>query len=176
MTYKEALIESMTMLAMDDQFRAIGYGLLNQKGANGTLKMLPNEKVVECSVCEGLMGGMAQGMAMCGYKPLMFLERCDFALLALDSIVNHLDKCEEISRGEFVPCVIIRIVAGNRNRPLFTGPTHTQDFSDAFRLMLKMPVFSLKEPEEVLSAYKLAKLRQDHKLGSTMLVEYKDLL
>lgn len=176
MTYRESLIESMTMLAMDPAFRLVGYGLLNGKGGNGTLKMIPNEKVVETTVSEGLMFGIGMGLAMSGLKPLIFLERFDFIFAALDCLVNHMDKAAEISRGEFTPCCIIRIVVGNRQRPLFTGPTHVQDFTEALRLMLKMPVIKLLTPEDVLTGYREAKANQDAGVCSTVLVEMKDLL
>jgi pyruvate/2-oxoglutarate/acetoin dehydrogenase E1 component len=175
-SYKQALIESMTMLAMDPAFRLVGYGLRDGKGGNGTLKMVPNEKVVETTVCEQLMMGMAQGMAMAGLKPLIFLERFDFIFHALDCLVNHLDKCADISRGEFNPCCIIRIVVGNSTKPLFTGPTHTQNHSEALRLMLKMPVLEPRDAYEVLEMYRHAKQRQDDGVGSTVIVERKDFL
>lgn len=166
----------MEMLCSDPKFRFIGYGLLNGKGANGTAKMVPNEQTVEVTVCEQLMMGMAQGMAMCGYKPLVLVERMDFVLCCLDALVNHLDKCAEISRGEFNPCCIIRIVVGNRNKPLFTGPTHVQDFTEALHLMLKMPVIKLLTAEDVMTGYREAKANQDAGVCSTCLVEMKDLL
>lgn len=176
LTYKEALTESMTMLAMDPLFRWVGYGLLDGKGANGTAKMVPNEKVVETTVAEGLMAGIAMGLSLSGLKPVLFVERFDFIFGALDCIVNHIDKAEEISRGEFVPSVIIRVVIGNSTKPLFTGPTHTQDLTAAMQAMLKMPVFAPRDAYEVLEYYRFAKERQDQGLGSTMLVERKDLL
>jgi pyruvate dehydrogenase E1 component beta subunit len=175
-SYKQALIESMNLLTMDPAFRLVGYGLLDGKGGNGTLKMVPNEKVVETTVSEGLMFGIGMGLSMAGLKPLIFLERFDFIFHALDCLVNHLDKAADISRGEFNPCCIIRIVVGNRNRPLFTGPTHTQNHSDALRLMLKMPVLEPRDAYEVLEMYRHAKQRQDDGVGSTVIVERKDLL
>lgn len=176
LTYKQALIEAMTTLAIDPAFRLVGYGLLDGKGGNGTLKMVPNSKVIETTVCESLMIGMSQGLSMAGLKPLVFLERFDFLMTAMDALVNHLDVCAHISRGEFVPSVILRVVVGNSTKPLFTGVTHTRNHAQALRLMLRMPVLEARDAYEVTEMYRFAKERQDKGEGSTMVVEFKDNL
>lgn len=176
LSYKEALTAAMSMLCADPLFRWVGYGLLDGKGANGTAKMVPNEKTIECIVSENLMLGMAQGLSMAGLKPTVLFERANFLMVAMDSLVNHLDCCDLISRGEFKPCVIIRVVVGGSQKPLFTGHTHVGDFSEALKLMLKMPVLVCRDAYEVTEFYRIAKQRQDDGVGSTLLVEYKDLL
>lgn len=176
MEYKQSLIEAMTMLSADSLFRAVGYGLLNGKGANGTMKMIPNEKVVECTVAENLMTGIAHGLALTGLRPLLFFERADFLACGLSAISNHLDVAAEISRGEFRPCVIIRVVIGNKLKPLFTGPTHTSNPAKAMKAMLRMPVYEVTTPDEVQAAYQRAAYEQREGIGSTMIFERKDLL
>lgn len=155
--------------------RFIGYGLLGGKGGNGTLKLIPDEKIVETTVAENMMVGIGHGMAMCGFRPLVYIERMDFTLQALDALVNHLDKAADLSRGQFNPCVIIRITVGNSTKPLFTGPTHVQDFSSAMWMTLKMPVLRMNTPEEVQQHYTTAFDRMERGTGSTVLVDYKDL-
>lgn len=176
LTYKESIIRMMDKLATDPLARFVGYGLLNGKGGNGTLKNIPNEKVVETPVAENLMAGIAHGLALTGLRPLLFVERADFLLNAADAIVNHLDKAFQISKGAFNPCVIIRVTVGNRLKPLFTGPTHTQDFSEAFKFMLKMPVYRVTTPDEVTAAYGRAIWEQKEGIGSSMIYDFKDLL
>lgn len=175
LTYKAALTEAMNTLAADPQFRAIGYGLLNGKGANGTLK-IPNEQVVETTVAENLMMGMAQGYAMKGYRPLVYVERGDFIWCCMSALASHLDKCREISRGVFNPCVLIRIHVGKKTKPLFTGLTHVSDPSESLRAALRMPVYSLRTSDEVTAAYWRATKDQREGVGSSVLVEYGDLL
>src|SRR5438477_13169810 len=130
MTYKEALTAAMDELARDPMIRFIGYGVSIGK-AMGTLKNVPDSQLIEMPVAENLMVGFAIGLALKGLKPVVFIERFDFILNALDAVVNHLDKIGDISRGEFRPTIILRVVVGNRQKPLFTGETHTQDFSVA---------------------------------------------
>jgi len=174
LTYKDALTSANQMLAADAAMRFIGYGL--KKGrALGTLKNIDEAKIIESPVAENLMVGMAIGLALKGYKPLVFIERMDFILNALDAIVNHLDKARRLSQGEFSPGAIIRCVIGNRDKPLYTGITHIQDFSEALHHLVSFPVRQLHNPADIESAYAQAKADIDQG-RSTILVEYKDLI
>lgn len=174
--YKEELTRSMEYLAQDPLVRFVGYGL--QKGrALGTLKNVSLDKMPcqgEMPVAEDFMVRFAIGLSMKGLKPVVFLERFDFVPNADDAIINHLDKMYEISRGEFRPTVILRVVVGNREKPLFTGETHTQDLSKFYAGVLSFPVVELKRPETVFIHYKSAHALFGRR--STMLVEYKDLI
>lgn len=174
LSYKESLIQANTALAGNEKVRYIGYGL--QKGrALGSLKNVQLSQIIEMPVAENLMTGFAIGLSLKGYFPVVFIERMDFLLNALDSIVNHLDKIEKMSNKEFSPAVIIRCIVGNKNKPLYTGITHTQDFSEALRSMVSFPVFQLLTADDVISYYDQA--ANNLKSGiSTILVEYKDLV
>lgn len=174
--YKAALISAMDALAADPLFRAVGYGLLGGKGMNGTAKMLRDEQIAETTVAEGMMMGMAQGMAMAGLRPMVYLERGDFVFCCMSALCSHLDKAREISRGEWNPCVLIRIHVGKKTKPLFTGPTHTTDPSDALKALLRMPVYCLRTADEVTAAYERAIREQAEGVGSSVLVDYGDLL
>ncbi len=176
MTYKEALSASMQSFISDPLARLVGYGLRDGRGCNGTAKMVPNEKVVECTVAENLMVGMAHGLALTGLRPMVFFERSDFLACGLSAISNHLDCAREISRGQFNPCCIIRVCVGNKDKPLFTGRTHTQNSAPAMRAMLKMPVYEVNTPDEVFAAYERAIMEQREGIGSSMIFERKDLL
>lgn len=176
MTYRDQLTASMTALAQDPKRRFIGYGVRYGR-AMGTFKDIPEAQLVETPVAENLMVGLATGMSLAGYKPVVFFERFDFAANAVDAIVNHLAKIKELSRGQFRPAAIMRCVIGNKAKPLFTGPTHTQDFTDAFRAFhcQTLEVLRCHDAEEIEEYYIEADMRQRHGL-STMVVEWKDLL
>lgn len=176
LSYREALRESMTMLGRDPLTRIVGYGLTigHEKGS---FAGVPIEQMIEFTVAEGLMMSAAIGLALTGLKPVVFIERADFLYNAMDAICNHLDKCREISKGEFNPCVIIRVVIGNKRKPLFTGPTHTFDPSDAMENLVRFPVYGpLRTAEEVMAAYERAKKDQDNGTCSSILFEMKDLI
>jgi pyruvate/2-oxoglutarate/acetoin dehydrogenase E1 component len=173
MNYKQSLTAAMTSLAADPARLFIGYGLTHGRAA-GTLAGVPGSQLLETPVAENLMVGLAIGAALRGRKPVVYFERADFVLNAMDAIVNHLDKLATISRGEFTPGVILRITVGNTEKPLFTGATHTQDITAALRCLVSFPVHPLMQTDDISWAYAQATERQA--LGhSTALVEYKDL-
>lgn len=174
--YKQALCDAMRELAQDPAVCFLGYGVKHGM-AMGTLKGIAPEQLIETPVAENLMVGMAMGMAMAGRRPVVYFERFDFILNALDALVNHLDKCGQISKGEFTPAVIIRVTLGNVRKGLRTGMTHTQDYTEVMRKLVSFPVLKLEHAQEIQSAYRCA-LQDVQKAGgfarSTMLVERKD--
>ena len=171
MTYKQALIDANTKLAGYSNVRFVGYGL--KKGrALGTLKNVKDEQIIEMPVAENLMMGFAIGLALQGYVPVVFIERMDFLMNAMDAMVNHLDKITKISNKEFFPKVIIRCIVGNIDKPLYTGITHTQDFSEDIKKMVNFPVWKLKDEGDIASLYDLS-IKVSNPV---MLIEYKDLV
>jgi pyruvate/2-oxoglutarate/acetoin dehydrogenase E1 component len=174
--YKDALSTAMVDLAKDPKVVFIGYGVRYGGLAAGTLKGVREEQLIETPVAENLMAGLGIGLALKGLRPVVFIERMDFILNALDAIVNHLDKIGRMSNGHFHPAVLFRVVIGNSAKPLFTGMTHTQNFSQPLRQMLSFPVTELKSETEVKSAYAEAYQALCAPVPrSTMLVEMKDM-
>lgn len=170
LSYKQALKASMTMLGQDPKSRFCGYGL-KVGHEKSSFAGVPAEQICEFTVAENLMLGAAQGMSMMGLKPLVLFERADFLHCAMDAIVNHLDAARIISRGEFKPKVILRIVVGNSKNPLFTGHTHTRDNSAGLRNLVNFPVLNAYSAAEVIAAYEYAYQSP----LSVAIYEYKDL-
>lgn len=170
MKYQEALTQSMEFLARDEKRIFIGYNIRHGSQAYATLKPVQS-KCLEMPVAENLMVGLAIGMSLEGYKPVIFFERQDFMLNALDSIVNHLDKFREMSKGGFNPSVIIRATVGT-NKPLDPGMQHTQDYSEQFKAMIRnFPIIPLMDSKSILNQYK-----KSASLDSpVMFVERRDL-
>lgn len=172
--YKQALCDAMDMLASDPLVRFVGYGLLHGR-AGGTMKNVPDSQIIETPTAENLMTGVAIGLSLAAFKPLLYFERADFLLNAADAIVNHLAAMKDLSEGEFKPACIIRVTIGNKNKPLFTGPVHTQDFSAVMCRMLprNFPVVSFpKQPIKAWYTWALERLACHE---STMIFEQKDL-
>lgn len=170
-TYKDRIKESMELLAEDHKTLFIGYGLKYGGQAAGTLKDVSKDQMVETPVAEGLMLSTAIGLSIDGYKPVVFYERFDFIMNAMDALVNHLDKIDLISSGEYKPKVIIRCVIGGKQFPFFTGVTHTQDFTEYLQGLLSFPVIKLTEGSDILSIYREAQESDT----SCIIVEEKDL-
>ncbi len=171
MKYKDAVKISIDKFAKDEKALIIGYNTKFGPEATGTLVDVPDEKIIETPLAENLMGGLSVGLSLVGYKPILYFERFDFILNAIDSIVNHLDKIGNISKGQYKPKVIIRIVIGAKLKPFFTGHCHTQDFTEAMKKLVTFPVLKPLTSQEVIDAYKLA-IKSD---TSVMVIETKDL-
>jgi pyruvate/2-oxoglutarate/acetoin dehydrogenase E1 component len=129
----------------------IGYNVANGN-AMGTLANVPDSQKIETPVAENLMVGLAIGMSFEGFKPVVYFERHDFMMVAMDALVNHLDKIERISHGEFKTPVIIRAVAADGG-PFYSGITHSQDFSSLFKSSLEFPVIDPQNGYEVIKAF-----------------------
>lgn len=170
MKYKDALKQSMELLGQHEKSVFIGYNTKYGSKANGSLININENKLIETPVAENLMMGLAIGMSLNGFLPLVYFERFDFILNAMDAIINHLNKIESLSNGEFKPRVIIRAVIGNINKPLYTGSTHTQDFTEMFKKCVSFPVIKLITPKQILRSYE--KAFNDN--SSYLLIEEKD--
>ena len=129
-SYKDAMIESMTQLGKLGAI-FIGYNV-KYGNAIGTLKNVPDDQKLETPVAENLMAGLAIGMSFEGFLPVLYYERHDFMMVAADAIINHIDKIERISHGEFKCPIIIRAVTADAG-PFYSGITHSQDFTEVFR-------------------------------------------
>jgi len=172
-TYKDILTETMGIIAEEPRVVFVGYGVKFGR-VGGTLSKVQESQLIEMPLAEALMAGVCIGMSIKGLIPVLVIERYDFILLAMDQIVNQLDKLCKLSNGIHKPAVIIRVIQGSRNTPLFTGPTHTQSFSTAMRHLVTFPVMDLKWGSSIEPQYRWA--LEQAKLGkSTLLVEDRDL-
>lgn len=117
---------------------------------------VPTAQKIEFPIAEELNVGAAIGLSLTGHLVCVCIPRFDFLLRAADQIVNHLDKLEQMSAGQYVPKVIIRTQVG-RTRPLNAGPQHTNNHTEAFRLMLTtVDVRRIVRPSDILPTYEAA--------------------
>ena len=114
------------------------------------------EQKLETPVAENLMSGLAIGMSFEGFLPVIYFERHDFMMVAMDAIVNHIDKIERISHGEFKVPVIIRAVTADGG-PFYSGITHSQDFTEVLKAAVTFPVYDPKSGKEILEAFRNAR-------------------
>jgi hypothetical protein len=153
-SYKEAMNLAMKELG-DKGAIFIGYNVA--KGdAMGTLKEVSSEQKLETPVAENLMSGLAIGMSFEEFLPVLYFERHDFMMVAMDAIVNHIDKIERISHGEFKVPVIIRAVTADGG-PFYSGITHSQDFTEVLKAAVSFPVYDPKSGKEILEAFRNAR-------------------
>jgi pyruvate/2-oxoglutarate/acetoin dehydrogenase E1 component len=140
-------------------------------GLYWTIQQIPNEKKIELPVFEDIQMGISIGLSLEGYTPISIYPRMDFLICAYNQLVNHLDKMDEMSDGQFKPKVIMRTAIGSV-KPLFPGPQHCQDHCDSLEKMLtNVDVVKLTKKEDVFPEYEKAYNKQK----STILVEIPDL-
>ena len=156
MNYKEIIKKTMEEIALDEKARFVGYNLSRGSRAYGTLCDVPKSMIIEMPVAENLMGGIAIGLSLEGYKPVLVFERHDFMLNALDSLINHLDKLPLLSNRQYQCPMLIRAVIGSMT-PINPGPQHMQDFSDFFKKTFHFPVYDPKNSKELEDAVNEAK-------------------
>jgi pyruvate/2-oxoglutarate/acetoin dehydrogenase E1 component len=171
MTYKDEIIKAMDLLSKNDNVLFLGQGVNYGGCIYGTLNNIPIDKKIELPVIEDTQMGMSIGLAMEGYIPVSIYPRMDFLLLAMNQLLNHLDKIEGMSRGIFKPKVIIRCLIGG-TKPLYPGVQHCKDLTEMFRCsLINIDVVKLEKKEDIVPAY--IKALESNK--STLLIEVRDL-
>ena len=131
--YFSELKRSMEYLAKQKKL----YSLVKQSEYPGTamyntLSTISKTKKLELPVAEEMQMGVTLGLALNGLIPVSIYPRWNFLLLGVNQLINHIDKINDISDGEFDPRIIIRTAVGSR-RPLNPQSQHLGDFTKFFK-------------------------------------------
>lgn len=174
MVYKDELTKAMKLLAKEKRVIFLGQNIVYPGSImSSSLQDIPNSKKIELPLIEDAQIGMSIGLSLEGYIPVSIYPRIDFLIIATNQLVNHLDKIEEMSCGQFRPKVIVRTAIGS-TKPLYPGIQHCSDYTEGLRHMLKnIDVIKLTKSRDIVPAYKHALERKDAK--STILIEVADL-
>lgn len=133
--YSDQLCLAMERLAANPKTIFIGQAVKYPGTAMyRTLANVPDEQKLELPVAEEMQLGMAIGMSLNGFLPVCIYPRYNFLLLALNQLVNHLDKLPIYGNG-YKPKVIIRTAVATKE-PMDPGPQHLGNFTQALYLML----------------------------------------
>jgi len=87
------------------------------------LSYIAPEKVFSTPISEAAIAGIANGLALNGFKPFAEIMFGDFITLAFDQIVNHASKFHHMFNKKANCPVVIRTPMGGRRG---YGPTHSQ--------------------------------------------------
>jgi|TARA_R110000822_G_scaffold21747_1_gene68910 pyruvate dehydrogenase E1 component beta subunit len=172
MNYKEEVYKGMEILNNHSKTIFIGQAV-SYKGTSLThqVKNFPKEKLLEMPVAEEFQAGVALGLALEGYIPVSIYPRMNFIILAMNQIINHLDKWEAMSVGQSKPKVIMKAVVGSRY-PLDPGHQHRANYTESFRsACTNINIVELLYPEQVVPAYEMAINSEK----STLIIEHGDL-
>ncbi len=133
LTYREAVRGALREEMLRDQ-RVIlmGESITGYGGSYAVTKGLVEEfgpkRVMETPIAEAGIVGFAVGAAMGGLRPVAELMTVNFALLALDQIVNSAAKFHYMFGGQWSVPLVVRTVSGFGQ----LGPTHSQTFEGWF--------------------------------------------
>ena len=134
-------------LASDSKIIVAGLGVNDPKGVFRTTIGLHKKygplRVLETPTSENAMTGIAVGLAISGFKPIVIHQRLDFFLLAMDQVVNSAAKWHYMFGGQQSVPLTIRLITG---RGWGQGPTHSQNLHSWFThipgLKVVMPAFA----------------------------------
>lgn len=112
-TYREALNQAMREeMRRDERVVLMGEEVGFYQGAykvsKGLLEEFGAERVLDTPITELGFSGLGVGAAMVGLKPIVEMMTFNFALLAIDQIVNSAAKMLYMSGGQYSVPVVIR--------------------------------------------------------------------
>ena len=109
MKYFEELKKSMNYLAKDERTIFLGQAVKAPGTAmSNTFKGINSNKLIELPVAEEMQMGMSNGLAINGLIPVSIFPRWNFLLLAMNQLINHLDKIKLMSNDSYKTKVIVR--------------------------------------------------------------------
>ena len=132
--FVEALNEALDLcMAHDPKVFIMGLGAPDAAAIFGSTKGLAEKygpkRVLDMPVAENALTGVALGAALRGMRPVMTHIRLEFAMLALDQIVNQAAKWHYMFGGQASAPLVIRMVVG---RGWGQGPQHSQSLQSWF--------------------------------------------
>ncbi len=126
----EAYFEAMKI---DKSVISYGLGIDDPKGIFGTTLGLKDKfganRVFDMPTSENAMTGVAIGLSLNGFRPVMSHQRLDFFLLAMDQLVNNAAKWHYMFGGQSSVPITIRLILG---QGWGQGPTHSQNLQSWF--------------------------------------------
>lgn len=133
-TYAEAVQEALHQaMEADPRVIVIGEGVPDPKSIFGTTAGLRDsfgsQRVFDMPLSENGMTGICIGAALCGMRPVMVHQRIDFALLAMDQLVNNAAKWHYMFDGLANVPLVVRVIIG---RGWGQGPQHSQSLQALF--------------------------------------------
>ncbi len=154
-TYREALFRCMRgALADHPETFILGQGVDDHKGTFGSTVGLAEEfgagRVMDSPLAEESMTGIGIGAALNGLYPIQTHIRADFALLAMNQIVNMAAKYKYMFGGRFEVPMLIRMVIG---RSWGQGAQHSQSLQSLFAHVPGLTVIMPATSDSILETY-----------------------
>ncbi len=131
-TYREALNQAMAEeMARDKNVFLMGEEVAEYNGAykvsQGLLDKFGPKRVIDTPITELGFAGLGVGAAMTGLRPIIEFMTWNFAMLALDQIVNAAAKMKYMSGGQYSVPMVFRGAGGSAAR---VGAQHSQSLEN----------------------------------------------
>jgi pyruvate dehydrogenase E1 component beta subunit len=131
MTVREALRDAMAEeMRRDDSVFVMGEEVAEYQGAykvtQGLLQEFGARRVIDTPITEHGFAGLGTGAAMAGLKPVVEFMTFNFAMQAMDQLINSAAKTRYMSGGQIAVSVVFRGPNGPAAR---VAAQHSQDFT-----------------------------------------------
>jgi pyruvate dehydrogenase E1 component beta subunit len=131
MTVREALRDAMAEeMRRDPDVFVMGEEVAEYQGAykvtQGLLQEFGAERVVDTPITEHGFAGLGVGAALAGLKPIVEFMTFNFAMQAMDQLINSAAKTRYMSGGQIGSSIVFRGPNGAAAR---VAAQHSQDFS-----------------------------------------------
>lgn len=161
-TYRDALNQALREeMTRDDRVFLMGEEVAEYDGAykvsRGLLKEFGPKRVVDTPIAELGFTGIGVGAAMVGLRPVIEMMTWNFALLAIDEIVNSAAKARYMSGGQLGCPVVFR---GPGGAALQLAAQHSQAFESWYAHVPGLKVITPGTPADAKGLLKSA-IRDD---------------
>jgi len=155
-TYREALNQAMCEeMERDESVFLMGEEVAEYNGAykvsQGMLDRFGSRRVIDTPITELGFTGLGVGAAMAGLRPIIEFMTWNFAILALDQIVNAAAKMNYMSAGQYGVPMVLRGTGGAAAR---VGAQHSQSLEN---WMVNVPGLKVVMPSNPVDAKGLLK-------------------
>ena len=134
LSYAQAIREGLDQaMERDSSVIIIGEGVPDPKTifhtTAGLREKYGTKRVFDMPLAENGITGVCIGAALSGMRPVMVHQRIDFALLAMDQLVNNAAKWHYMFDGKVSVPLVVRMIVG---RGWGQGPQHSQSLQSMF--------------------------------------------
>lgn len=158
MMYRQALnLALKEEMRRDPNVFVIGEDIALYEGAyrvtEGLLEEFGDKRVIDTPISEEAIAGTGIGAAMVGLRPVVEMMTVNFALLAMDQIVNHAAKLHYMSGGQVNVPIVIRAPQG---AGMQLGAQHSQNLESWFMHVPGLKVAASSTPYDAKGLLKSA--------------------
>lgn len=162
LTYREAICAALEdEMAADERVLLLGEDVATAGGVFKTTEGLPErfglDRVRNTPICENTFVGVALGLAVTGFRPVVEIMFSDFLPTAGDAIVNELPKFRFMSGGQCSVPITVRSIGGATGR---FGTQHSATGESWYMALPGLKVATAGDPDGAYSLLRAA-IRDD---------------